>query len=308
MDKTENAPKEATSSGSQFEQGHKIPIQHQTQPGSQRDMGPQPTDEKLPTEDGGYAQYKAAGKLQGKKAIITGGDSGIGRAIAIMYAMEGADSLIAYLPEEEQDANDTVAKVEKYGQKCYKIAGDLRDKDFCSKVVKKALDKMGGINILVNNAAYQMVKKSIGELSEDQWLKTFDTNIHPFFYLAKYSVPHMTRGDTVINNASINAYIGRPDLLDYTSTKGAIISFTRGLANQMVSHGIRVNAVAPGPVWTPLIPATMDDDAQDSFSSPLGRPAQPSEIATSFVFLASTDSSMFAGQTLHPNGGVIVNG
>jgi NAD(P)-dependent dehydrogenase (short-subunit alcohol dehydrogenase family) len=166
---------------------------------------------------------------------------------------------------------------------------------------------MGKVNILVNNAAFQMMKMDITELPIDQWLKTFNTNIHPMFFFAKLLVPKMKRGDTVINNASINAYVGRPDLLDYTSTKGAIISFTRGLANQQVSKGIRVNAVCPGPVWTPLIPSTMNEDAQKQFTSPLGRPAQPSEIATSFVFLASADSSMMSGQALHPNGGTVLN-
>lgn len=153
-----------------------------------------------------------------------------------------------------------------------------------------------------------MMTKDITDLSEDQWENTFATNIHPFFYLSKYAIPHLGRGSTIINNASINAYIGRPDLLDYTSAKGAIVSFTRGLSNQFCNKGIRVNAVAPGPVWTPLIPATMTEEAQENFTSPIGRPSQPSEIATCFVFLASTDSASISGQTLHPNGGVVVNG
>ncbi|CRK18384.1 hypothetical protein BN1723_018249, partial [Verticillium longisporum] len=164
---------------------------------------------------------------------------------------------------------------------------------------------LGGIDILFNNAAYQMMVENIKDLSEDQWLHTFNTNIHPFFFLSKYALPHMKPGATIINNASINAYIGRPDLLDYTSTKGAIVSFTRGLSNQYVDKGIRVNAVAPGPVWTPLIPATMNEEAQKNFTSPMGRPAQPSEIATCVVFLASTDSSALSGQVIHCNGGVI---
>jgi NAD(P)-dependent dehydrogenase (short-subunit alcohol dehydrogenase family) len=268
----------------------------------------EPQDTNLPTEDEGYQTYRAAGKLESKKALITGGDSGIGRAIAIMYAMEGADSTIAYLPEEEKDAQVTKQRVEEKGRQCYLISADIRTKENCQKVVDFALENMGRVNILVNNAAFQKTIENIEELSYEQWHKTFDTNIHPFFYLSKMLVGQMQRGDTIINNASINAYIGRPDLLDYTSTKGAIVSFTRGLANQYMSKGIRVNAVAPGPVWTPLVPATMNSQAQDQFTSPLGRPAQPSEIATNFVFLASTDSSMIAGQTLHPNGGVVVNG
>ncbi len=165
---------------------------------------------------------------------------------------------------------------------------------------------MGRINILVLNHGFQMMQPTIANLSEEQWVKTFDTNIHPFFFLSKYTLPQMSRGDTIITCASVNPYIGRPDLLDYTSTKGAIVAFTRGLSNQQVEHGIRVNAVCPGPIWTPLIPATMNEKAQKEFTSPMGRPGQPSEVATCFVFLASQDSSFMSGQSLHPNGGVIV--
>ncbi|KAK5258585.1 hypothetical protein LTR40_007608 [Exophiala xenobiotica] len=222
--------------------------------------------------------------------------------------MEGADSFIVYLPEEEEDAQETKRQVEKHGRKCFLMSTDLRKQENCQKVVETALKELGQVNILVNNAAYQMMQQDITDIPTEQWLKTFDTNIHPMFYLSKALVPHMSRGDSIINCASINAYIGRPDLLDYTSTKGAIVSFTRGLANQQMSKGIRVNAVCPGPVWTPLIPSTMTKEAQEQFTSPLGRPAQPAEIATCFVFLASPDSSMISAQSLHPNGGVVVNG
>ncbi|KAF2742420.1 3-oxoacyl-reductase [Sporormia fimetaria CBS 119925] len=292
----------------QFEQGHQPPVQKQEVPGLQSKLNPQPLVDQLPTADGGAELYKAAGKLKGKKALITGGDSGIGRSIAVLYAMEGADSYIVYLPEEESDAQETKKLVEQKGAKCYLQALDIRKAENCKKIVEDAVKQMGGIDILVNNAAYQMMVEDIKDLSEDQWIKTFDTNIHPMFYLSKYAIPHMKKGSTIINNASINAYIGRPDLLDYTSTKGAIVSFTRGLSNQYVSKGIRVNAVAPGPVWTPLIPATMSEDAIKQFTAPIGRPSQPSEIATCFVFLASNDSSSISGQTLHPNGGTIVSG
>lgn len=294
----------------QFEKGHTVPVTHQDFPGKEGNMPdkPEPLFDRIPAHDGGSKLYQAAGKLKDRKAIITGGDSGIGRATAILFAMEGADSLIAYLPEEEDDAQETKKRVEAHGRKCHLVATDLTDKDNCKKVVDKALETLGGIDILFNNAAYQMMVQDIKDLPEDQWLHTFNTNIHPIYYLSKYALPHMKAGATIINNASINAYIGRPDLLDYTSTKGAIVSFTRGLSNQYVSRGIRVNAVAPGPVWTPLIPATMDDDAQKQFTSPMGRPAQPSEIATCLVFLASTDSSAISGQTIHCNGGTIVNG
>jgi NAD(P)-dependent dehydrogenase (short-subunit alcohol dehydrogenase family) len=295
---------------SQFESGHKVPVTKQSFPGKETKMpSPTPLFDEIPTPDGGSQKYKAAGKLKGRKAIITGGDSGIGRATAILFAMEGADTLIAYLKEEEEDAQETKKRVEAYGQKCHLISTDLRDRENCKKVIDEAVNTFGGqIDILFNNAAFQNMVEDIKDLSEDQWINTFNTNIHPYFYLAKYALPHMKPGSTIINNASINAYTGRPDLLDYTSTKGAIVSFTRGLSNQQVGKGIRVNAVAPGPVWTPLIPATMTEDAQKQFTSPMGRPAQPSEVATCVVFLASTDSSAISGQTIHCNGGTVVSG
>ncbi|KAJ5320501.1 hypothetical protein PENANT_c010G01484 [Penicillium antarcticum] len=300
----------ASGSKSQFEPGHKIPIQHLTKPGLQADMDdPKPVSTHIPTEDGGYQIYKAAGKLQDKKAIITGGDSGIGRAVAILFAMEGASSVIVYLPEEETDAQETKRRVEELGQQCHCLAIDLRKKENCQKIVDVALQKMGGIDILVNNAAFQDMLSDISELDEDQWERTFDTNIHSFFYLSKYSLPHMKNGSTIINCASVNPYIGRGDLLDYTSTKGAIVAFTRALSNQQVKKGIRVNCVCPGPIWTPLIPSTMQTSAMEQFHAvPIGRPGQPSEVATCFVFLASQDSSYISGQCLHPNGGVMVNG
>ncbi|KAI1267103.1 short chain dehydrogenase [Xylariaceae sp. FL1019] len=292
----------------QFKEGHTVPVTHQEFPGKEHKLPIQAQYDTLPDEKGGYQKYKAAGKLEGKKAIITGGDSGIGRASAILFAMEGADVYIAYLPDEEKDAQETKKLVEKHNRACHLHPTDLTKRENCEKLINDAVKAMGTINILFNNHAYQMMKNDISELSEEQWLHTFNTNIHPFFYLSKYALPHMNRGDTIINNASINAYIGRPDLLDYTSTKGAIISFTRGLSNQVVSKGMRVNALAPGPVWTPLIPATMNDEAQKSFTAPMGRPSQPSEIATCAVFLASPDSSSISGQAIHCNGGTIVNG
>jgi len=268
--------------------------------------GPDPVNDQLPTEDGGYQPYRAAGKLMGKKALITGGDSGIGRAVAILYAMEGADSAIVYLPEEEKDALETQRLVKEKGQQVHLLPADLRSHQACKDVVEKALKALGRINILVLNHGTQVMKDDISEVSEDQWLNTFTTNIHPFFFLSKYTIPHLSRGDTIITCASVNHYIGRPDLLDYTSTKGAIVAFTRALSNQQIGKGIRVNCVCPGPIWTPLIPATMNAKAQGEFTSPMGRPGQPSEVATCFVFLASADSSFMSGQSLHPNGGVIV--
>ncbi|KAI0117700.1 short chain dehydrogenase [Nemania sp. FL0031] len=295
-------------SSQQFQEGHSVPVTHQEFPGKEHKMPLEAQYDTLPTDEGGYQKYRAAGKLEGKKALITGGDSGIGRATAVLFAMEGADIFIVYLPDEEKDAQETKKLVESNGGKCHLHATDLTSSDNCKNAVDEALKAMGRINILFNNAAYQMMTDDILDLKEDQWIHTFNTNIHPYFFLAKYVLPQMKPGDTIINNASINAYIGRPDLLDYTSTKGAVISFTRGLSNQYVSRGIRVNAVAPGPVWTPLIPSTMTDEAQKSFTSPMGRPSQPSEIAACVVFLAAKDSSSISGQTIHCNGGTIVNG
>jgi len=293
---------------SQFEQGWQPKVSHQDLPGSQDELPHEALEEYLPGSDGKPALYLAAGKLKGKNALITGGDSGIGRATGILFAMEGVSQImISHLPEEKKDAESAKEKMEKLSKgqtKVHTFEADLTDRAVCKKLAETAVSTMGSVNILFNNAAFQqMVQDPIKDLSEDQWVKTFNTNIHPFFFLAKYLVPQMKPGDTIINNASINAYIGRPDLLDYTSTKGAIVSFTRGLANSLVTTGIRVNAVAPGPVWTPLIPATMDDDAQKEFTAPIGRPSQPSEIATCVVFLASNDSSSVVGQVIHCNGG-----
>ncbi|KAG0646018.1 putative oxidoreductase [Hyphodiscus hymeniophilus] len=292
---------------SQFEKGHEVPIAHQENPGKQHQMaGPDAVNDQLPTSDGGYQSYKAAGKLAGKKALITGGDSGIGRAVAILYAMEGAESTIVYTPEEEKDAQETLKLVEEKGGKLHLQQADLKEQKSCKEVVEEAKKNMGAINILVLNHGTQTMVNDISELSEDTWLNTFNTNIHPFFFLSKYVLPTMKSGDTIITCASVNPYIGRPDLLDYTASKGAIVAFTRGLSNQQIEKGIRVNCVCPGPIWTPLIPATMNKEAQEQFTSPMGRPGQPSEVATCFVFLASPDSSFISGQSLHPNGGVQV--
>ncbi|KAI5868332.1 NAD(P)-binding protein [Durotheca rogersii] len=293
---------------SPLQPGHAIPVSHQEFPGKEHEMPLQAQYDKLPTEGGGYQRYKAAGKLDGKKALITGGDSGIGRATAVLFAMEGADSFLVYLPDEEKDARETKQIVEARGRRCWLMATDLSRRENCKQAVDQALRQTGGIDVLFNNAAYQNMTDDIHSLSEDQWVRTFDTNIHPFFYLSKYALPHMGRGSAVVNNASVNAYTGRPDLLDYTASKGAVVAFMRGLSNQFVGRGVRVNAVAPGPVWIPLVPATMTAAAQRDFTSPMGRPAQPSEVAACVVFLAAPASSAISGQTIHCNGGVVVNG
>jgi len=290
----------------QFAQGHEPPIQHDKLPGIEKDMNPRPVYDQLPTEDGGYQPYKAAGKLKGKKALITGGDSGIGRSIAVLYAMEGADSAIAYLAEEEVDAQETKKAVEAHGAKCHLFQTNLTTHEAAKKLVDDAVEALGGLNILVNNCAYQFEIESIDDLSLEQWEHTFKVNMFSYFWMAKFALPHMKRGDVIINNASINHYVGKPNLLDYSSTKGGIIAFTRALSNQIIGKGIRVNAVAPGPVWTPLVIATMTTEDLDGFAgTPMGRPSQPSEIATCFVFLASADSSSISGSVLHPNGGTI---
>ncbi|ESZ97396.1 putative Uncharacterized oxidoreductase C4H3.08 [Sclerotinia borealis F-4128] len=296
-----------TSNKGHFEQGFQPPVSHQSSaPGKQTELPKEAINDQLPTDDDGYQPYLAAGKLKGKKALITGGDSGIGRAVAILYAMEGAESSIVYLPEEEKDAQETKKLVEAKGGKVHLFSADLKSSQACKNIAEKAKEAMGRINILVLNHGTQMMVETIADLSEEQWVNTFNVNIHPFFFLSKYILPQMSRGDTIITCASVNPYVGRPDLLDYTSTKGAIVAFTRALSNQQIANGIRVNCVCPGPIWTPLIPATMNEKAQKEFTSPMGRPGQPSECATCFVFLAGPDSSFISGQSLHPNGGVQV--
>lgn len=288
-----------------FEQGHQPPVSKQDFPGTEHEMPMAPLFEELPTADGGKQPYLAAGKLKGKHAVITGGDSGIGRATAILFAKEGADSLIVYLPEEEKDAQETKKRVEHYGQKCFLYPTDVTSRENCMNVVKEAVRVFDGrVDILFNNAAFQMQVDTFTDIPDDQWVRTFDTNIHPFFYITKYLLPHMPApGATIINNASINAFKGNPSLIDYSATKGAIVAFTRSLSLQLCGKGYRINCVAPGPVWTPLIPSTMTEEKQSSFSTLMGRPNQPSEVASCVVFLAGPDSSALSGQTIHCNGG-----
>lgn len=251
--------------------------------------------------------YIGTGKMNNKVAIISGGDSGIGRAVAVAFAKEGADLVIAYFDEHE-DARETKQAIEHYGQRCLLISGDLRNKNHCQYVIACTLETFGRVDVLVNNLAVQFVQNRFLDISDEQWHTTFDTNLHPFFYLTKAALPYMADGSSIINTASINAYIGRKDLIDYTATKGAIVSFTRALANNIVDQGIRVNAVAPGPIWTPLIPASFSPDMVKTFGSnvPMKRAAQPYELATVYVLLASNDGSYITGQTIHVNGGGFV--
>jgi NAD(P)-dependent dehydrogenase (short-subunit alcohol dehydrogenase family) len=247
--------------------------------------------------------------LRNKVAIITGGDSGIGRAVGIAFAKEGADVAIVYL-EEKKDANETKRLVKEHGRKCLLIGGDVGQEDFCRKTVAETVKEFGKIDILVNNAAEQHLQESIEKISEKQLEKTFRTNIFSFFFMTKAAIKHLKKGAAIINTTSVTAYKGSPHLLDYSSTKGAIVTFTRSLSQALARKGIRVNAVAPGPIWTPLIPSTFPAKDVGTFGSdvPLGRPGQPEEIAPSFVFLACDDSSYMTGQILHPNGGTVVNG
>lgn len=277
-----------------------IPPQHQNrQPGLEKQMTPQPI----------YTNDKPGlGRLKDKVALITGGDSGIGRAVAIAFAKEGASVTIAYLDEHE-DARHTAEIVEWYGSKSLVLAADITSEEACKNLVQQTLSHFGKLDILVNNAAVQFQQKDITNITAEQLDLTFRTNIFSQFYLAKYAVPYLKEGSSIINTASITAFRGNPDLMDYSATKAAIIGFTRSLSQSLVSQGIRVNAVAPGPVWTPLIPASFDEEKVAEFGDdvPMGRPAEPVEIAPCYVFLASDESAFITGQTLHPNGGTVIN-
>jgi NAD(P)-dependent dehydrogenase (short-subunit alcohol dehydrogenase family) len=251
--------------------------------------------------------YRGSGKLQGKVALITGADSGIGHAVAVAFAKEGADVAIVYL-NSHQDAQKVKQEVEQQGRRAVTIAGDVGDERFCQQAVQQTVDNLGHLDIVVNNAAEQHSHTSIEEISAEELERTFRTNIFAQFFMCKAAVRHLREGSAIINTTSVNAYKGNAQLMDYAATKGAIVSFTRSLSQSLVEKGIRVNAVAPGPVWTPLIPSTMPAEHVEKFggSVPMKRAAQPDEIAPCYVFLASSDSSFMSGQTLHPNGGTIV--
>ena len=271
------------------------------QPGEEKRMRPRPEFIR--------DSYQGSGKLESKVALITGGDSGIGRAAAIAFAREGADVAIVYL-DEHADAEETQRLVEEEGRRALLIATDIAKESNCVKAVQKTVKKFGRIDVLINNAAQQFPKKSIEEITEKQLDQTFRANIYAMFFLTKAALPHMGEGSSIINTTSVTAYRGSPQLLDYSTTKGAIVSFTRSLAHALVDKKIRVNGVAPGPIWTPLIPATFPGEKVEKFGSdvPLGRAGQPSEVGPCYVFLASEDASYMTGQVLHPNGGEIVNG
>ena len=271
----------------------------------QMDQHPGTEGEMQPKPDHGEETYRGSGRLTGKKAIITGGDSGIGKAAALAFAREGADVLISYLSEEEADAQETVELVEAAGRKAVKMPGDIQDEAQCQAIIQKAVDEFGGIDVLVNNAAHQMTVSGISDVSTELLDRTFKTNIYAMFWLTKAAIPHMRPGGSIINTCSIQAYQPSPTLLPYATTKGAIISFTKGLAMEVTQYGLRANSVAPGPVWTPIIPASMPGETVSQFggTNPMGRPAQPAELAPAFVFLASQESSFVNGETLGVTGG-----
>lgn len=277
----------------------KFPEQEQSQPGDEHKMTPQPEIIR--------DSYKGSGKLKDKIALITGGDSGIGRSVAIHFAREGADIAIVYL-NETKDAKETKELVQKEGRKCLLIKKDVKLHLHCKQSIKKCIDTYGTLNILVNNAAMQFPEESIEDITTKHLHTTFQTNIYSFFYMVKAALPHLKEGDTIINTGSVTAYRGSDHLVDYSSTKGAITSFTRSLSAQLAKKNIRVNGVAPGPIWTPLIPATFDDVSDFGQDTPMGRAGQPSEVAPAYVFLASEDSSYITGQFIHINGGEIIGG
>ncbi|HEX6012361.1 MAG TPA: SDR family oxidoreductase [Geminicoccaceae bacterium] len=276
------------------------PQKQDRQPGRESEMHPRP--DYMP-------RYPGSGRLEGKVAIVTGGDSGIGRAVSVLFAREGANVAIVYL-EENEDAKETAEAVKREGRECLAIAGDIGEERFCRRAVDQAVQRFGRLDVLVNNAAEQHEQESIEGISERQLVRTFKTNVFGYFFMTKAALPHLKEGSAIVNTTSVTAYKGSGQLLDYASTRGAIVAFTRSLSQQLADKKIRVNGVAPGPIWTPLIPASFDEErvSQHGANVPLGRPGQPNEVATCHLFLACEDSSYMTGQVLHPNGGSVVGG
>ena len=276
------------------------PAQKQSKPGTEKSLRPAAET---------HPKIYTGGKLHNKVAIITGADSGIGKATALLFAKEGADVVVVYL-KETADANDTKEKVNEYGRSCLLIKGDIGKELHCKKIISTTIKKFGRLDILINNAAEHWEADGIEDISSSQLLKTFHSNFFSSFWLAKYALPHLKAGSSIINTTSVTAYRGSPKLIDYAATKGAIVSFTRSLSNSLLPKGIRVNAVAPGPVWTPLIASSFSKEkvAQFGSDSPMERAGEPNEIAPCFLFLASDDASFISGQVLHPNGGEVING
>ncbi len=294
--------KDAAKEDRHSKMSREIPAKKQPRrPGVEAEMSPRPEviDE----------QRRGSGKLKGKVALISGGDSGIGRTVAVLFAREGADVAFVYL-NEHKDADETVRLVTAEGRRCIKLAGDVGDEKFAGEAVEETVRQLGKLDILVNNAAEQHPQSSLEEITQEQLERTFRTNIFGYFFLAKHAMKYLKEGASIINTTSVTAYKGSPQLLDYSATKGAIVAFTRSLSQLLAEKKIRVNGVAPGPIWTPLIPSTFPEEKLEKFGKdvPLGRAGQPEEVAPSFLFLASTDASYMSGQILHPNGGTVVNG
>jgi NAD(P)-dependent dehydrogenase (short-subunit alcohol dehydrogenase family) len=275
-----------------------VPVEQIAHPGRTADM--------QLTPDHGEQTYRGSGRLTGKRALITGGDSGIGRAVAIAFAREGADVLVVHLPEEAEDGAETVRLVQEAGQRGVAVAGDLRDEAFCRSVVQSTVDELGGLDVLVNNAAYQMAVGGLADITTEQLERVYRTNVFAMFWLCQAALPHLAPGSTIINTSSVEAYSPQPSLLDYASSKAAIVNFTKGLAQELAEKGVRVNTVAPGPIWTPLIPATMPPEEVEQFDdqTPLGRAGQPAELAPAYVFLASQESSYITGERIGVTGGM----
>jgi len=275
-----------------------LPEETIAHPGLESDMSLEP--------DYGESSYRGSGRLEGKRALITGGDSGIGRAVALAYAREGADVAIVYLPEEESDAQETRRVVEAAGKRCVTLPGDLREESFCQEVVQRTVSELGGLDVLVSNAAYQMTVEGLEDLTTEQLMRTFTTNVFATFWLCKAALPQLQPGSSIIVTTSIQAYQPSPALIDYAATKGALLNFTKALSQEVAPKGIRVNTVAPGPIWTPLIPATMPAEKVGSFGhdTPIGRAGQPVELSPAYVFLASQESSYITGERIGVTGGM----
>ncbi|MCW2665074.1 MAG: short-chain dehydrogenase/reductase [Frankiales bacterium] len=276
------------------------------QPGPEQQAHPGRQSDLQTPADHGETSYRGSGRLAGRRALITGGDSGIGRAVALAFAREGADVVIAHLPDEQQDADETVRLVTEAGRRGVSVPGDLRDEAYCQELVRRAVQELGGLDVLVNNAAYQMTQDSLADITTEQFDRVLKTNLYAMFWLCKAAVPHLQPGSCILNTSSVQAYEPSPGLLDYALTKAGIVNFTKGLAQELAPKGIRVNTVAPGPIWTPLIPSTMPPEKVENFGgeTPLGRAGQPVEVAHAFVFLASAEASYITGERLGVHGGM----
>ena len=282
------------------------PSEPSGQPGPEQVPHPGLESQLETPSDHGESSYRGSGRLEGRRALITGGDSGIGRAVALAFAREGADVAIVHLPDEQTDADETLRLVKDAGRQGLSLPGDVRDESFCTSAVQRTVDELGGLDVLVNNAAYQMTQDSIADITTEQFDRVMKTNLYAMFWLCKAAIPHMQPGSSIINTSSVQAYQPSPELLDYATTKAGIVNFSKGLAQELATKGIRVNTVAPGPIWTPLIPATMPPEKVEDFGgeTPLGRAGQPIEVAHAFVFLASAEASYITGERLGVHGGM----